>query len=793
VRDRKKKARGLCPLDPRWRQGLQTSINCNSIVGGLEALPPAGSRGRAPGLLLLLLCTVAALPALADPPHAPAGANTAPLSGNEPVTFLADSVNYDRFNGIVSAVGHVQAWQNDHYLAADRVTFDRNTGVAAAHGHVLIVEPTGEIIFGDYAELSAGMKNGVITGMRALLAAGGKLAANGARRTEGKLNEMSRAVYSSCNVCALDPTAPTEWDIRADHMTQDLQAKRIEYSDAWLDFYGIPVLYLPYMSNTDPSVKRQSGFLTPSLGTSSEHLGPFLAIPYYIVLDDQSDLLLTPEFNTEQGGELEATYRRKFNDGIVNVDGAIGHDEGSLGGYILSSANFTWDDTWRYGASLNLGSSVDYLRDYMVPGYGGNFLGSSAYIEGFGVGSYTKLAVSGYQALAGDVTQDQLPYVLPRYNYDFFSEPVVLGGRISFDTSDFDVLRGEGTDDQRLAARLQWERSFGGALGEQWLLTAQVAGAAYNAQGLNNQPNFNAVDANSDTIHAQPQIAAKISWPFVRDAGSLGSQIIEPIVQLIAAPQSGNSQHDEIPNEDSLDYEFTDSTLFNLNRFGGYDRFDGGMRANFALHGNWTFRGGQSLDAIVGASAIEHIDTNLYPLFQPWNGFERGSHLSDVVGRVTFAPYKWVDFTTRARVDHDNGDLKYGEAVMGVGRPILRFNFGYLYGATDPYNLYASSLNLPQPEINYVLKNYDGFFIPRDEVSAGVSSHFGRYTVSAGARRDLQTGQMVSAQGELKYEDECTIFDFLLARRYTSINGDNGNTTILFQLTLKTVGQFNFK
>jgi LPS-assembly protein len=752
---------------------------------------PAILRHGLTGAALLLLAGSALVPAMADPPHAPPGANTAPLTGNQPVTFLADTVNYDRVNGIVTAQGHVQAWQNDHYLSADRITFDRNTGVAAAHGHVLIVEPTGEIIFGDYAELSAGMKNGVITGMRALLAAGGKLAANGARRTEGKLNEMSRAVYSSCNVCALDPSRPTEWDIRADHMTQDLQAKRIEYSDAWLDFYGVPVFYFPYMSNTDPSVKRQSGFLTPSLGTSSEHLGPFITIPYYFVLDDQSDLLLTPEFNTEQGGELEATYRRKFNDGAVNIDGAIGHDQGTLGGYVLSSANFNWNDTWRYGANVNLGSSIDYLRDYMVPGYGGNYLGSNAFVEGFGVGSYTRIAVSGYQALNGNVTQDELPYVLPRYDFSFFSEPVVLGGRITLDTTDFDVLRGQGTDTQRVAARLQWDRSFGGALGEQWLLTAQVAGAAYHDEGLNNQPNYGNV-SNSDAIHGQPQIAAKVSWPFVRDAGSLGTQIIEPIVQLIAAPQSGNSLNDRIPNEDSLDYEFTDSTLFSLNRFGGYDRFDGGLRANFALHGSWTFRGGQTLDALVGASAIQHIDTNLYPLFQPWNGFERGQHLSDVVGRVTFAPYKWVEFTTRARVDHDNGDLRFGEATMGLGRPILRLNMGYLYGATDPYALYASNLFVPTVPVNNTL-NALGFFVPRNEVSAGLSTHFGRYTISGGARRDLETGQMDSAQGEFKYEDECTIFDFLAFRRYTSINGDHGNTTILFTLTLKTVGQFNFK
>ena len=58
--------------------------------------------------------------------------NAQPVSGNQPVTFQADSVTYDKTNGLVSADGHVQAWQNDHVLQADRVTFDSNTNVAAA-------------------------------------------------------------------------------------------------------------------------------------------------------------------------------------------------------------------------------------------------------------------------------------------------------------------------------------------------------------------------------------------------------------------------------------------------------------------------------------------------------------------------------------------------------------------------------------------------------------------------------------------------------------------------------------
>jgi LPS-assembly protein len=719
------------------------------------------------------------------------GTNAQPVSGNQPVTFLADRVSYDKTNSLVSAVGHVQAWQNGHFLSADRVTFDRNTGVAAAYGHVVIVEPDGEIIFGDYAELSQGMKEGVISGMRALLANGGKMAANGARRTDGKLNELSRGVYTSCNVCALDPTAPLTWQIRADHITQDLEKKRIEYSDAWLDVLGVPIVYLPYMSNTDPSVKRQSGLLAPSFGASSSHLGAFLAIPYYWVLDEQSDVTLTPEFTTQQGGQLDALYRRDFNAGQINLQAAVASDENKIQGFFFGHANFNWDDTWRYGANVNLGSSVNYLRDYEIPGYGGNFLGSNVYLEGFGVGSYSRLDISGYQGLNSSIAQSSVPYALPRYIYSYVGQPDALGGRTSFDTEDFNVLREDGADVQRAAARVAWDRPFAGLLGEQYQVTAEMRAAAYNANVLDGQPDYGTV-SHSTTAHAQPQVSVKISWPFVRDAGTLGSQTLEPILQLIAAPQAGNALHDHLPNEDSLAYEFSDATLFSLNRFGGYDRFEGGERANFGLHGNWTFLGGQMLDGLVGASAIQHIDKSWFPVFEPLNGFDKGSHMSDIVARAQLVPNKWIDFTTRARFDHQNGDLRFADAVTGFGHGPVRFNLGYLYTSTDPYLLYASDpyvANYLAPANNL----NTGYYTPRNEASAGASLHYGSYSFSGDARRNLETGQLDSVGSHVKYEDPCTIFDLFFYKRYTSINGDSGNTTITVTITLKTVGQIPIK
>ncbi len=732
----------------------------------------------------------AQLPRVAAPVNVtPYGSDLRPITPDQPVAFQADSVTYDRDHSIIAASGHVRSWQNDHFLSADRVTFDRNSGVAAAYGHVVIAEPDGQVTFADYAELSNGMKQGIMRGMRSLLVNGGKIAANGARRTDGKLNELSRAVYTACDLCLLDPSQPVEWQIRSDHMVQDLQNKRIEWYDAWLDIYGVPIIYMPYMSSTDPSVKRQSGFLPPTLGATDEHLGTFLALPYYWAINDFSDLTVIPEVTSTQGGQLQGLYRQRFNDGSVTLRGAIGHDEGTLGGYLFAKANFSLDDTWRYGANINVSSSVDYLRDYQIDGYGGNVLGSNIFLEGFGVGSYARLDSSGYQVLNGPVDQTTLPYVLPRFTYSFFGEPDLLGGRTSFDTQAFDVLRERGTSDQRVAGRLAWNRPFSGYLGDQWLVTLMGSGTLYRATSLNAQPNYG-LASNSNAGISQAQLAVRLNWPFMRDAGSLGTQIVEPILQLIAAPQSGNSRQDLLPNEDSLGYEFSDSTLFSLNRFGGYDRYDSGMRANFGLHGNWTFLGHQQLDAIIGASVAEHQDAALNQQFYGLTGFNPGARLSDIVGRVQFVPSKWVDFTVRARVDHDTGDLHYGEILTGFGPPELRAGVNYFYGSVDPFNQYVDYIYAPSLPLKDRLLN--GYLEPRQELGGNIKSHFGRYTLAVNARTDTATGQLSYMGADARYEDECTALDIHFLRRYTSINGDHGNTALLFTITFKTVGPIGF-
>jgi LPS-assembly protein len=700
------------------------------------------------------------------------------LSSSEPVTFTADQVEYDRENGLVIATGHVEAWQNDHVLRADKVTFDRNTGVADALGNVVLLEPSGEVLFADYAEMSQNMKQGVLKDMRALLAENGKLAANGARRTDGLLNEMSRVVYSPCDLCKKNPTKAPLWQISAASAVQDLEHKKIEYQDAVMELYGIPVAYSPFFAQPDPSVKRQSGLLAPGVGVTS-NLGAFFAQPYYWVIDDQSDATITPMMTTEAGPEIDIEYRRRFNNGYLQVNASAGYLGNSPQGTIATKGLFDLDEQWRWGFDINRASSTDFVRDFHFnTALNGdiNTLNSQIFVEGFGQGSYARADARFYQGLNDAIVSSKLPTVLPRFQYSYFGLPDALGGRLSVDTGFFNVFRTDGTDTRRANLTLNWERPFTGALGDLWKITLHGDAVGYNATNLDSQPNYGLAN-NIDNARALPQAAVDVRWPFSRDLGKWGTQLIEPMAEIVVAPQTGDSQITRYPNEDSLDFEFSDANLFGFNRFTGLDRLEGGSRANLALHGAW-YIDGTTFDGLIGQS-YQTTKDNLFPKAS-------GLHdqVSDVVARTSFTPTDWFDLTARGRFDHADFTPRMWDVTSTVGAPILRVTGGYTYTTFNPYTYYDQP---PPPPAG------NPYYVPRNEVTIGTSSAVGAYKLVTFARRDLANNQMVALGADAIYEDECFIADLKFYRRYTSINGDNGATAVLFLFTFKTLGQVGYR
>jgi len=102
-----------------------------------------------------------------------------------------------------------------------------------------------------------------------------------------------------------------------------MENQRIDFSDTFIDFWGIPVFYMPFFSITDPSVKRRSGFLIPSINWSSKYIGAYTTIPYYWAINKWSDLTFIPLFATKTGPQLSTVYRARFNKGMLRVEGGL--------------------------------------------------------------------------------------------------------------------------------------------------------------------------------------------------------------------------------------------------------------------------------------------------------------------------------------------------------------------------------------------------------------------------------------------------------------------------------------
>ena len=96
----------------------------------------------------------------------PAGAADKGVDGKLPVHLAADQVTHDRELGVITASGNVEIAHGDRILQADTVAYNERQDVVAATGNVRLLEPTGDVLFGEYMELTSDMANGFVKNLR---------------------------------------------------------------------------------------------------------------------------------------------------------------------------------------------------------------------------------------------------------------------------------------------------------------------------------------------------------------------------------------------------------------------------------------------------------------------------------------------------------------------------------------------------------------------------------------------------------------------------------------------------
>ncbi|WP_306118672.1 MULTISPECIES: LPS-assembly protein LptD [unclassified Roseitalea] len=782
-------------------------------LGGNSAQPrnAASCTGLSRLLAATLTAGVCAFALLAAPAAAQTPEALAELGAPNPDAQLllqADELIYDNDRRIISAVGDVRIDYDGSLLAADRVSYIEPTGRLVAVGRVEILQPGGTRLFAEEIDITDDFRDGFINALRVVTTDNTRFAAESAERRSGTVTIFNNGLYTACEPCAERPDKPPIWQIKAQRIIWNGEEKTVRFENASFEFFGVPIARVPVFTTADPTVRRKSGFLAPEF-SFADPLGFGVSVPYFLVTSPSSDLTLTGTGYTRQGFMGQAEFRKRLDNGRFNLKIAGIHqfdpgafDPGTVDrmarnrGMVATSGQFDINPRWQWGWNGLLQSDKNFARTYAIEGYDDEVVTNEIYLTGLSGRNFFDARAMSFtvQENVPDPAgrDDSQPVVLPSVDYGYIVSQPVAGGELSFDVNtraiwrdatDMRAMPGLATDDNyatfgidgqnwRMTAESEWRRTLVAPGG---LAVTPILHARGEAFGLN----ASAMGALSETMEdAGAALAAdgtywrgmatagvEARWPLLVTAPG-STHVIEPVAQVFLRPDApGNGV---LPNEDAQSLVFDAASLFERDKFSGYDRIEGGHRANIGLRYSGEFAGGFSATGIFGQS-IHLGGQNPYARADTTNtGAESGleTDRSDYVGSFGVRHENGFAAGVGARFDETDLALRRAEADISFSTEAVRLAANYAVIKAQPTYGFASD---------------------RKEVSAKAQLRFAEYwSVLGAANYDLTNSRFDEQAIGLAYDDEC--FSFLVAYSEDRDETNAINRSIGFKLTARTLG-----
>jgi LPS-assembly protein len=766
----------------------------------------------------------------ARPKAAGQGAGVMPTlpsrDSKEQMLVRAGEINYDYTNERVSAVGNVQIYYGQSSLEADQVIYDQKTKRLHAQGNIRLSEPGGKITHADMLDLSDDFRDGFVDSLLLEMPEQTRFAASRADRSSGNITVFQSGVYTACEPCKEDPKKPPKWQVKAARIIHDQGEKMMYFEDARLEFFGVPLAWLPYFSSPDPTAKRKSGFLIPSV-TSSGTYGIALATPYYFALAPDYDATVTPMVTSKQGALLKGEFRQRLVNGsytirasgIFQADPSAFKDAGDLPGdrafrgHLESAGQFRLTDKWVWGWDGTVITDKSYFQDYglyrrvqsanllaSTPDY----VVSQAYLQGRGERSYFDIRSMYFYGFSSVDDQKRIPIIHPVLDHDYVLKQSVFGGEVAFrsnltslsrEAAFYDpvsvtaanaglcsvtnadpavktlnncLLRGVPGTYSRFSNEASWRRTIIDPFGQVFTPFVSLRSDFADVQlkqdaGVSNYLNT----GSSDVTRFMPTAGIEYRYPFI-NVQSWGSQTIEPIAQLILRPNETGIT--KLPNEDSQSLIFDATNLFRVNKFSGWDRVEGGGRLNAGISYTAQFNQGGFVNAVFGQS-YRLFGQNSFAVGGFTNtGLNSGldTDASDYVARASYQPNSTLQFTSQFR---------FSEADFALQRTEFQTAFNFDRWSTSfRYGNYAA-----QPAL--------GLLERREGVTASGNFKVSpNWQILGGLLYDLRAQQISLSNIGVGYIDDCLILAVNYITEYSYNATTTYNQSIMVQMSLRTIG-----
>jgi LPS-assembly protein len=464
-------------------------------------------------------------------------------------------------DGAITLVGHVVVRQGHRRIKASQLRYNRNNNSLATHGGIDYTDPLVHVTGagGSYSPTAGAQFQSAHFDLVQRAARG---TAREMQLSPQGLLHLAHVTFTTC------PVNDQSWILRAARITLDTRARVGTARNARIDFKGVPILYLPWVSFPLGNV-RKSGFLFPTVGNTSTG-GAVLSIPYYWNIAPNADFTFQPTEYTRRGADIggDLRYLTQRQHGELNWDylpnDSVDHASRSLV-HLVSVTDLP--DNVRLTLDGENVSDTHYFEDFET-GPAGT---STPFLDRRAVLSYRDLhwniegMTQQFQTIDSTLPLDDRPYArVPdlTVSADYGWGP---GGIVSygFDSEVVDFRRSTGVNGWRLDL---YPRTSLNIVGPGYFIRPSLAWRATQYELYDTTPG-----QPSSPSRALPIASIDTGLQLERAAGSHQQRTVtlEPRVMYLYVPYRNQT---DLPVFDSAVPDLDPVELYRTNRYVGADR-----------------------------------------------------------------------------------------------------------------------------------------------------------------------------------------------------------------------------
>ena len=730
-------------------------------------------------------------------------------------TFSANKLTYSQDNNIIEATGNVVAKnQEGKQISSDKIIYNKKTQQLSTFGNSKFSDDKGGTLFAEsfeynlekkiisaekkvkfidkekntyyFSKLNADDKFDEIIGFdinadlnKQNLKSGDKFNEFIEPRFSGKSASIKKniTIVKDARFTTCKKTNETDgcayWNLNAGELIHDKEQKKITYKNASLDLNNVPVLYLPYFAHPDPTVKRESGFLPPTLANLGGDIGSTIKIPYFYPVSQSADFTVSPVYYFKQHPLLLGEYREKFKNGDISLEGGFtqGYKEVTITKtdgsrhHLYGNLNLIFSDKILDQTILNTKvqqvNNPTYLRVNKINSTNDGFkknlikeddtkLTNEINLNSFGKTENLNIKAATYRDTSVTKNSDQYSYLLPELSYskyNLFDENNLSFNSI-FKSQNSNTNQNKSTFINNLDYSTQdfYNNSLG--IGYKFLTK------------LNNINYYSDYKTPNQDLNSQinPVFGFDTSLPFAKINKDTEQYIVPRILTRYAPGKMTNAT----TNDTTLN---TDN-IFSMNRMNSDELIEKDLSFNLGADWIWQEKKNNNKEPEKATISVGQVLKLNKDLDMPTKSSLQKSN-SDIVSKINYLSPKNFDVTLKSTFDNQLNHVYYNDFIFKKNFTSSEINFNFYEKNSHIGNERFAKANLA----SYIT----------DSTKLKIETD-----------RNLKTDLTNSHKLGIENENECIKYGFYLQKNYSSDKDLKPATSVYFGVTLLPFGE-NYK